>query len=124
MDNIVTWEYYNSLHNNKVSTEEFATLEPLAEKQVALVVGYYKWNNISRSAFYFTQLQDCICDVVNKLTDLGKSNAGRGISSVSNDGYTENYVVRTLDEYNAEIRSCIVRGLSGTGLVGAFPLGG
>lgn len=123
MTNIVTWEYYNSLHN-KVNQEEFAALEPIAEKQVALVVGHYRWNRVEQSAFYFTQLKDCICGVVNKLADLNRGGAGKGLSSISNDGYTESYAVRTLDEYNAEIRSCIVHGLSGTGLVGAFAFGG
>lgn len=123
MNNIVTWEYYNSLHN-KINQEEFETLEPLAEKQVKLLVGHHKWNRINEHAFYFNQLQDCICEVINKLVDLSKSGAGKGLASISNDGYTENYVVRTLSEYNAEIRSCIIHELSGTGLIGAFPLGG
>lgn len=121
MTGIVTWEYYNSLHN-KVNQEEFASLEPLAEKQIALVVGYHRWSRVNQSAFYFAQLQDCICEVVNKLADLDKGGAGKGLASVSNDGYTESYVVRTSSERNAEIRSCIIHGLSGTGLVGAFPL--
>jgi hypothetical protein len=123
MNNIVTWEYYNSLYN-KASEEEFNTLEALAEKQVQLVIGHYKWSHIEESAFYFTQLKDCICRVIDKLVDLNKSGAGKGIDSVSNDGYSEKYVVRTASEYNSEIRMCIVHGLSGTGLTSAFPWGG
>jgi hypothetical protein len=123
MDKIVTWEYYNSLHN-KVSQEEFNRLEALAEKQILLVIGQYKWSTIKETAFYFNQLKDCICNVMNMLADLSKGGAGKGIASVSNDGYSENYVVRTASEYNNEIRMCIVHGLSGTGLTSAFPWGG
>lgn len=118
MNNIVTWEYYNSLHS-KAKQEEFVKLEPLAERRIASVVGYYRWNSIKESDFYFRQLKDCICDVVDKLVDLNKG-AGRGVASVSNDGYSENYVVRTPSEYDNEIRTCIIRGLSGTGLTSAF----
>jgi hypothetical protein len=123
MNSIVTWEYYNSLYD-KASQDEFNRLETLAEKQILSVIGHYKWTTINESAFYYDQLKDCVCKVVNMLVDLNKGGAGRGLASVSNDGYSENYVVRTASEYENEIRACIVRGLSGTGLISAFPLGG
>lgn len=123
MNSIVTWEYYNSLYN-KASQEEFDNLEALAEKHVLSVIGHYRWSNIKESAFYFGQLKDCICMVIDKLADLNKSGAGKGVASVSNDGYSESYAVRTAEEYNNEIRTCIIRGLSGTGLASAFTQGG
>ena len=123
MNDIVTWEYYNSLHN-KVKQEEFTKLEPLAERRVASVVGPYRWNSVKESDFYYPQLKDCICDIIDKLADLNRGGAGRGVASVSNDGYSESYVVRTPSEYDHEIRTCIVRGLSGTGLTSAFSKGG
>lgn len=123
MNNIVTWEYYNSLYN-KVGQDEFTRLEPLAEKRILSVIGHYKWNHIDESAFYFDQLKDCICQVVNKLADMDKSGAGRGLASVSNDGYSESYAVQTASEYDKEIRTCITHGLSGTGLTSAFMWGG
>lgn len=123
MNNIVTWEYYNSLYS-KASQDEFSKLEALAEKRVISVIGQYKWNTVKESAFYFTQLKDCICAVIDKLIDLDKGGAGKGIASVTNDGYSENYVVRTPSEYDNEIRTCIIHGLSGTGLTSAFPWGG
>jgi hypothetical protein len=119
MNNVVTWEYYNSLYN-KASRDEFDNLEAQAERHVLSVIGHYKWNNVSESAFYFDQLKDCICKVVDKLADLNKTGAGRGVASVNNDGYSESYVVRTAEEYDNEIRTCIIRGLSGTGLTSAF----
>jgi hypothetical protein len=123
MNNIVTWEYYNSLYN-KAKQDEFSRLEARAEKHILSVIGQYKWSHIQESAFYFDQLKDCICKVINLLIDLDRGGAGKGIASVSNDGYSENYVVRTPDEYNKEIRTCIVHGLSGTGLTSAFMWGG
>lgn len=119
MNNIVTWEYYNSLYN-KANQEEFSRLEAQAEKRVQAVVGQYRWNTVRESAFYYTQLKDCICKVIDMLVDLDKGGVGKGIASISNDGYTESYAVRAASEYDSEIRTCIVRGLSGTGLVSAF----
>ena len=123
MNNIVTWEYYNSLYN-KANQDEFASLALLAEKHIKSVISHRKWNSIQESAFYFDQLKDCICKVIDKLVDFNRGGAGKGLASVSNDGYTENYAVRTAEEMDAEIRSCIIRWLSGTGLVSAFPLEG
>lgn len=119
MNNIVTWEYYNSLYN-KAKQDEFNKLEAQAERHVLSVIGRYKWDRIEESAFYFDQLKDCICKVVNMLIDLNKGGAGKGLASVSNDGYSETYAVRNIDEYNREIRMCIMYCLSGTGLTSAF----
>lgn len=123
MNNIVSWEYYNSLYN-KANQDEFVSLEVLAEKYVASVVGHYKWTHVQESAFYFDQLKDCICKVIDMLVEFSKSGAGKGLASASNDGYTENYVIRTSNEADAEIRSYIRHQLSGTGLTSAFPWGG
>lgn len=123
MNRIVTWEYYSSLYN-KANQDEFASLEILAEKYVISVIGQYKWNTVSEPAFYFDQLKDCICRVIDLLVNFSRSGAGKGLASVSNDGYTENYVVRTSGEADIEIRNCIRQGLSGTGLLSAFPLEG
>lgn len=123
MNQIVTWEYYNSLYN-KANQDEFVNFEILAEKQIQLVIGQYRWSTIQKSAFYYNQLQDCICKVIDKLVDLNNGSVGKGLASVNNDGYTENYVIRTSSEAEAEIRSCIKSWLSGTGLTSAFPWGG
>ena len=49
-----------------------------------------------------------------------KSGKGKGVSSVSNDGYSESYVVQTEEQLRNELQ-CSIRGwLSGTGLVGAY----
>lgn len=123
MNNIVTWEYYNSLYN-RATEDSFTNLELQAEKRVISVIGQYRWNHIQESAFYFNQLRDCICMVVDMLIDLDRGNVSKGLASVSNDGYTENYVIRTSNEADTEIRTRIKHWLSGTGLLSAFPLEG
>lgn len=120
MEKIVDWTYYSSLYS-AVSREEFDAAEQLAEKEVRLLVGP-RWNNINPDAFYYDQLKDCICNTIDYIAKVEKSAAGRGISSVSNDGYTESYVLQTPDQARAELQRSIRAWLSGTGLVGAYSL--
>ncbi len=115
----VTWEYYISFHN-RVEQEEFARAEALAEKEVQLVIGWIRWANITEEMFGYEQLKDCICNVIDKMAVDMQSGKGKGISSVSNDGYSESYVVQTEEQLRSELQSSIRSWLSGTGLVGAY----
>lgn len=119
MSAIVSWEYYNSLYS-KISETDFTKVESLAEKEVKLVIGSIRWNMLDNTEFYFEQLQDCICKVIDKMADMQNVASGKGISSVSNDGYSESYVLQTQSQAMAELQSCIKAWLSGTGLAGAY----
>ena len=116
---LVDWEYYNSL-NSKIPVEDFAKYEELAEKEVQRIIGPIRWANITELTFGYEQLKDCICNVMNGLYDADNSAQGKGITSVSNDGYSESYAVQTASQKNAELRNMIRQGLRGTGLVGAY----
>ena len=115
----VTWEYYSSLYD-KVKEENFDKAERLAEKEVCAVIGPIRWATITADTFGFEQLQDCICNVINKMAEDKESGKGKGVSSVSNDGYSESYVVQTEEQLRSELRSSVIAWLSGTGLVGAY----
>lgn len=124
MDAIVNWGYYSSLYPTVSQVEmdqsTFVNLELLAEREVRSVIGAHRWNAISPNHFYYDQLKDCICRVVNMLAEYNQSGAGKGLSNASNDGYSESYVVQTQAQVDAEVRMCVIRWLSGTGLVGAY----
>ena len=115
----VNWEYYSSLHNT-VKEDDFERLEAIAEKEVCNVIGPIRWANISDETVGYGQLQDCICTVIDKMAADVKSGKGKGVSSVSNDGYSESYVVQTEEQLRSEMQSSIRSWLSGTGLVGAY----
>lgn len=115
----VTWEYYNSLHS-KIRKEDFERVEVLAEKEVQQVIGWIRWANITEETFGYEQLQDCICNVIDKMAADAKSGKGKGLSSASNDGYSESYVVQTEEQLRSELQNSIRAWLSGTGLVGAY----
>ena len=115
----VNWEYYSSLFE-KVSEAEFEKSELLAEKEVKVVIGPIRWATITTDTFGYEQLQDCICKVMDKMAENAEFEKRRGISSVSNDGYSESYTVRTEEELQKELHSLIRTWLSGSGLVGAY----
>lgn len=115
----VTWEQYRSLHHI-VSEEEFDIAEAIAEIEVQRVIGIIRWGQITEETYGYSQLQECICNVIDKMATDAKSGKGKGISSASNDGYSESYVVQTEEQLRSELQSSIKAWLSGTGLVGAY----
>lgn len=119
MSQLVTWEYYSSLYSI-VDEKNFNKMETQAEKEVQLVIGPVRWAEITPDTFGYEQLKDCICKTVNKIAEDTKSGKGKGLSAVSNDGYSESYVVQTEEQLRSERQSSIRAWLSGTGLVGAY----
>lgn len=100
--------------------EDFEAAEAKAEKEVRAVIGPIRWANITPDMPFFEVLQDCIANVIDRNKDLEKSAAGKGIASVSNDGYSESYAITKAEDLSNETSGCIRRWLSGTGLVGAY----
>lgn len=119
MSQLVKWEYYSSLHSI-VTEEDFNRAELLAEKEVQRVIGWIRWANITEETFGYEQLQDCICNVIDKMSTDAQSGKGKGLSGVSNDGYSESYVVQTEEQLRNELQNSIRAWLGGTGLVGAY----
>lgn len=120
MSKIVDWEYYSSLFDKVTDEKDFLNLENRAEMEVSAVIGPIRWVNITADAFGYQQLQACICQVINRLAENELSGAGKGLSSASNDGYSESYVIQTESQQREELQKAIRAWLSGTGLVGAY----
>lgn len=119
MSQIVSWEYYSSLFE-KIAEEDFKKAELKAEKEVCKVIGPIRWAVITEETYGYEQLKDCVCNVMNKMAENDALGVGKGISSASNDGYSESYVIQTEEQVNAELQKLIRSCLSGTGLVGAY----
>ena len=116
---IVNWEYYNSLHT-KVNSTDFVRYEALAEKEVREVIGVIRFSAITEDTFGYDVLKDCICNVIDKMVDDADSGRGKGLQSVSNDGYSETYAITDSADLRNDMTSSIKGWLSGTGLVGAY----
>ena len=119
MSAIVSWEYYSSLYD-KVTNAEFTKAEARAEKEVRNVIGPLRWNNITEQSFGYEELKDCICLVINQMKDNDDLELGKGVTSVSNDGYSESYAVANAEDVHQELQRTIKSALSGTGLVVAY----
>ena len=119
MSQLVNWEDYSSLFD-KVPEGDFSRYERLAEIEIRNVIGPIRWACITEQSFGYTQLKECVCNVVNALHDAEHSAQGKGIASVSNDGYSESYMMQTASQAKAELQKMIRYWLSGTGLVGAY----
>lgn len=120
MSTIVNWEYYNSLHSKVETSESFARYEALAENECKLVIGKIRYDAITENTFGYDVLKDCICNVIDKMIDDEQSGRGKGLASVSNDGYTETYAVKDSADLRNDMASSIKGWLSGTGIVGAY----
>ena len=116
----VNWEYYSSIYSKISDEKAFEKAEKLAEKEVCVVIGPIRWSVITSDTFGYEQLKDCICKTIDKMAEDAESGKGKGVSSVSNDGYSESYVVQTEEQLRNELHSSIRAWLSGTGLVGAY----
>lgn len=119
MSQIVNWEYYSSL-SDTIRQEEFDKAERQAEREVRTVIGSIRWATITENTFGYDQLKDCICNTMDKMAADSRSGKGKGLSGVSNDGYSESYVVQTEEQLRSELQSSIKAWLSGTGMVGAY----
>ena len=120
---LVSWEYYSSLYSTIGTQSDFEKAEALSEKDLARVIGPLRWAELVSSdwsdEFFADQLMDTICKVVDYQQTSGRV-SGAGVSSVSNDGYTESYVLAKQSEAQEELQKNIRAWLSGTGLVRAY----
>lgn len=124
----IDWEYYSSLYS-EVEESEFNKLCTRAELRIDLYTHnrtktfMSKYEEEKATDFEKTVAQAIkltTCELINKINEQDSKGIGAGITSVSNDGYSESYKVTTEAEKRAELDSVIKLGLMGTGLAGAL----
>ena len=97
---VLDWEYYNS-HFPKISEDEFNKYSYGAERKVMKKLNkpFEEYSENEQ-----TDIKDCICNVLNYQSVINKTN---GISSVSNDGYSESYVQKEESQAEDDLNSII-----------------
>lgn len=124
----VNWEYYSSLYF-EVPEGDFDRL--CAKASAKLDVHTHMRAKNFMIAFdadtatdfqkqVHTQIQNTVCELMDALHVQETSGMGTGITSVSNDGYSESYKITTAAEKEAQLLAITRQGLSGTGLAGAL----
>ncbi len=125
----ITWEQYRSLCNSITDETEFNRLSKLAEIKLNAITHmrakrfeneYRQETATDFQKQVHMQIHDTFCQLIDLMSVQESSGMGTGITSVSNDGYSESYKVTTAQEKEAQLTSVIRSGLSGTGLAGAL----
>lgn len=98
---VVDWEYYNS-HFSKISEEQFN--EHVYQSQ-RLVLKRLPKDFAEYTESEQIDIKDCICNVLN-YKSVAEASAN-GVSSISNDGYSESYVQQSKSDVNDNVNSII-----------------
>lgn len=127
--NCITWEYYSSLYSEIPDEETFnrfmkqaqIKMDTITHMRVSRFIGgHRKTTATDFQKQVYAQIQTTACELANLLYAQDMSGMGTGISSVSNDGYSESYTVTTVAEKEAQQRETVMNGLRGTGLAGVL----
>lgn len=124
----MTWERYSS-RSSKVNKEDFERLLGKASIKLDAIthmrVKQFEETYNEKTATDFHkqvhgQIELTLCELMDSLYVRETSDMGSGISSVSNDGYSESYKITTASEMESQLVQIIRSGLSGTGLAGVL----
>lgn len=127
--NCITWEYYSSLYSEIPDEETFNRLmkraqikmDVITHMRVSRFIGSHRKTTATDfQKQVYAQIQNTACELANLLYAQDMSGMGTGISSVSNDGYSESYAVTTVAQKEAQQRETVMNGLRGTGLAGVL----
>lgn len=125
----ITWEYYSSLFTEVSDEDVFERMYKRAVGKLDVLTHMRakkfesEYSEDSATDFQkqvHMQIQNTACELVNAMYVQETSGMGTGISSVSNDGYSESYKITTVAEKEAQLLNIVRSGLSGTGLGGAL----
>lgn len=118
----MNWEDYHSRFAGSDLTEDkFAAMTNWAVRRVKRLCRPYVLKTVIENPddYRNDRLKDAVCCVINAMHEHDKSGAGAGVTSVSNDGYTESYAVTKRSDAEHELDAMAKSQLYGTGLMGA-----
>lgn len=114
----VTYAYYSAAFRT-VDEAEFTRLLPQAVRKLD-VLTHRRARPLQEGDYRLDQMRDAICNLINYLHTQEETGQGRGVTSISNDGYTESYAAASPEVAETNLRSVCACWLSGTGLMGAL----
>lgn len=122
MNLTVNWEDYHSRFADDMTEEKFDSLAGQACSRVKRMCRPYVLSTVlvDEGDYRNERIKDAVCTVINAAYAHEVTGTGKGISSVSNDGYSESYVLTKREDAELELNSLVRSCLSGTGLMGAM----
>ena len=112
MQQIIDWEYYSSHFPQTIPQDQFDWVEEQAETEYREVIKPYM--EVSN-----TREKDCIFKLCNFIYANSEVLYGKGVTSVSNNGYSESYGIQNFEQASEQMRELIYR-TTGIRLAGAF----
>ena len=111
-----SFDYYSKYYDS-VTAEEFEKLAHIASTKLDVLTA----RRASKAAGYKAEaVKDACCALVNVIKQQQEAATHKGISSVSNDGYSEHYSHLSPEQEEEQLRAEAFKWLSGTGLMGAL----
>lgn len=120
---MVNWEDYHSrFADSDLNEEQFMTLTYQACSRVKRLCRPYVLKAVLENPddYRNDRLKDAVCSVINEMHEHDKVGAGSGVTSVSNDGYSESYALSKRSDVEQELNRAAKDQLYGTGLMGAL----
>lgn len=111
------FEYYSEYFGTLTDEDEFDRLAANASRKLDVLTGR---RAASATGYKAEALKDAMCALVDYMHSVEESGQGQGVTSVSNDGYSETYAASTPEGVEHGMRSIAFQWLSGTGLMGAL----
>ena len=116
----ITYNDYSALFPDRLTEDEFSNLLPSGIAFVNVITA----NRAQSAAGYkLDRAKQAVCAVINEMAaqNAARGDGGARVTSVSNEGYTENYgTLCGASSEESALRSTAFRYLSGTGLVSAL----
>lgn len=120
---VINWEDYHSRFvSSDLTEEQFAALEYQACSRVKRLCRPYVLKRVldNDDDYRNDRLKDAVCSVIYEMHEQEKVGAGSGVTSVSNDGYSESYALTKNSDVQQELDRTAKAHLYGTGLMGAL----
>lgn len=117
------WEDYHSrFAGSKLTEEQFAAMAYQACSRVKRLCRPYVLKAVleNEDDYRNDRLKDAVCCVINEMYEQGKVGAGAGVTSVSNDGYSESYAVTKKTDADLELIHWQKPSSMAAGLMGAL----
>ena len=111
------WDFYRENYGEIADEATFQRLAGTASRKLDALTGR---RAAAGTGYKAEALKDCMCSMVEYLYQAEQSGQGLGVTSVSNDGYSETYQAATPGALEENLRSLAFSWLSGTGLMGAL----
>ena len=112
-----TWDLYQAYYGKITDQQAFEKLNYRVSRILDAFTGGRAQAATGQKA---SRLNDCACKLIDVVSDLDENGIGRGVTSVSNDGYSETYAATEPADVTKVLRRVAFQELSGTGLMGAM----